>query len=117
MAAATSAKPKAWASLGDLGVVDDLEQQVAQFLLERRHVVALDGVGDLVGFLDRIGRDRLEGLVDVPGAAMLAVAQPGHDGEEARHRLLGERVGGGTCGVMSLWPHLQLSYNIYYDKY
>ena len=78
--------------VSDLGMVDDLKQQVAQFLLERRHVIALDGVGDLVGFLDRVRRDRLEGLVDVPGAAVLPVPQPGHDGEEPRgNRFIRER--------------------------
>jgi len=69
---------------GDLGVVDDLKRKVAQFFLEGRHVVAFDGVGNLVGFLDRVRCDRPEGLVDVPGATMLAVTQPGHHGEEAR---------------------------------
>ena len=37
-------------------------------------IVALDRVGNLVGFLDRIRRDGSERLVNVPGAAMLTVA-------------------------------------------
>ena len=86
-------------SLRHLGVIDDLQQQVAEFLLERRHVVALDGVGDLVGFLDRVRRDGPEGLVDVPRAAVLAVAQPGHDRQQPGQRFLGQRFGGG------LWTH------------
>ncbi len=75
---------------GDLAVIDDLQQQVAELFLERRQVVALDGVRDLVGFLDRVGRDAAEGLVDVPGAAMLAIAEPGHDREQPRQRFLGQ---------------------------
>ncbi len=71
-------------------MIDDLQQQVAELFLERRHVVALDGVGDLVGFLDRVRRDGPEGLVDVPGAAVLAVAQPGHDGEEPLEGFAGQ---------------------------
>ena len=43
---------------------------------EGRPVLALDRVGDLVGLLDRVGRDRGEGLLDVPGAAALGIAQP-----------------------------------------
>ena len=75
----------------DLGMVDDLKQQIAQFLLERREIVAFDCVGDLVGFLDGVWRDCLEGLVDVPGTAMLPVTQPSHDLQQAGHRVLGER--------------------------
>ena len=81
-----------------LGVVDDLQQQIAQLFLQRRQIVAFDGVGHLVGFLDRVRRDGAEGLVDVPGAAMLAVAQPRHDGEQAGHRLFRERFRRGTFG-------------------
>jgi hypothetical protein len=98
-------------------VVDDLQQQIAQFFLQRRQIVALDGVGDLVGFLDRVWRDGAEGLVDVPGTAMLAVAQPRHDGEQAGHRLVRERLRRGTFGRHVVVIQLQLSYNIYYDKY
>ena len=78
-----------------LGVVDDLQQQVAELLLERRHVVALDRVGDLVGFLDGVRRDGPEGLVDVPRAAVLPVAQPRHDRQQPGQRVFGERFGGG----------------------
>ena len=56
--------------LGHAGMEDDLQQQVAQLLLEAGHVVLGDGVGDLVGFLDGVGRDGREGLLDVPGAAI-----------------------------------------------
>ncbi len=118
MAAATSSKPKALGLAGHLGVVDDLQQQVAQLFLERRQVVALDGVGHLVGFLDRVRRDGPEGLVDVPGAAVLAVAQPGHDGQQPlASGSRGSRFRGGTFGGHDALSHSRLSYNIYYDKY
>ena len=55
--------------LGHAGVVDDLEEEVAELVAERGHVAAGDGVGDLVGLLDGVGRDRGEILLDVPGAA------------------------------------------------
>ena len=61
-----------------LGVVDHLQQQVAELAGQGRPILALDRVGDLVGLLDRVGRDGGEALLDVPGAAMLGVAQPPH---------------------------------------
>ena len=69
--------------LGHAGVVDDLEQQVAEFVGQRREVVARDRVGDLIGFLDGVGRDGSQGLHLVPGAAGDRVAQRGHDVEQA----------------------------------
>jgi hypothetical protein len=65
--------------LGHAGVVDDLEQKVAEFVLEVDEIVARDGIGDLVGFLQRIGRDRAERLLKVPRAAAAGRAQGGHD--------------------------------------
>ncbi|MNC66658.1 hypothetical protein D3C75_1170810 [compost metagenome] len=58
---------------------DDLEQEVAQFDLQLLHVGALDGVGDLVGLLDRIGGNGREGLFDIPGATAVRIAQANHD--------------------------------------
>ena len=62
---------RAPASLGHLGMEHDLEQQVAELVLERGHVVALDRVGDLVGFLDGVRDDGAEALLEIPGAAAL----------------------------------------------
>jgi hypothetical protein len=98
-------------------VVDDLQQKIAQLFLERRKVVALDGVGHLVGLFDGIRRDGAEGLVDVPRTAVLAIAQPRHDREQAGHRLVGQRVRRGTVGRYGVCTHLRLSYIKYYDKY
>ena len=64
--------------LSHAGVEDRLEQQVAQLALQLPHVLPLDCVGDLVGFLDRVRRDRLEGLLDIPWAARPWRPQPSH---------------------------------------
>ena len=42
-------------------------------------IALLDGVGHLIGLLDRVGRDGGECLLHVPGAAADRVAQAGHD--------------------------------------
>ena len=81
--------------LGHAGVEGDLEEEVAEFFLERRHVAALDRVGDLVGFLDRVRRDGREILLDIPRAAVLAVAAaaPSHRARPGWRR----RCGRGFC--------------------
>ena len=43
-------------------VEDDLKLEIAEFVRKRVHVVAHDGVRDLVSLFDRVGRDRFEGL-------------------------------------------------------
>ena len=55
--------------LSHLRVEHDLELQVAELVGERVHVVARDRVGDFIGFLDRVGRDRREASGRVPFAA------------------------------------------------
>ena len=59
------------AFLGHAGVEHHLEQQVAQLVLQAVPVLFLDGAGDFVGFLDGVGRDGGEGLLDIPWAAAL----------------------------------------------
>ena len=66
-----------------LRVEHDLELQVAELVGQGVHVVAADRVGDLIGFLDRVGRDGREILLAVPFAAGLRIAQPLHDRDEA----------------------------------
>ncbi len=68
---------------GDARMKNHLEQQVAQFLLQVAQIVALDGIGHLVGFLDGVGRDGIEGLFLVPRAAGFRIAQPSHDFQQA----------------------------------
>ena len=48
--------------LSHLRVEHDLELEIAELVGERVHVVARDGVGDLIGFLDGVGRDGGETL-------------------------------------------------------
>ena len=55
--------------LGNARMEHDLELQIAKLVAQRVDVVARDRVGDLIGFLDRVGRDRREGLHAVPFAA------------------------------------------------
>ena len=85
---------------GDLGVEDGLEQQVAQFSLQLVPGLALDGIGDLVGLFDGIGRDRREILFYIPGAARLGVTQATHDFQQAFDSAIGVVDQGviGHCG-------------------
>ena len=55
--------------LGHARVIDDLQQEIAELVLEVGEIAARDRVGDLVGLLDRVGRDRRERLLEVPRAA------------------------------------------------
>jgi hypothetical protein len=65
---------------------DDLKQQIAEFVLQRRHVAAPDRVGDFISLLDRIRRDRREILLPVPRAAVLQIAQTRHDCQKTDDR-------------------------------
>jgi len=67
--------------LGHPGMKDDLEQQVAELVLQRRLVPARNRIGDLVGFFDRVGCNRREILHAIPGTAALGIAQLSHDCE------------------------------------
>jgi hypothetical protein len=68
---------------GHPGVVDGLEQKVAQLAGQLVPGLAFDGVGDLMRLFQRVGRDGGEALHDVPGAAGVGVAQAGHDLDQA----------------------------------
>src|SRR5882757_852445 len=63
---------------GDLRMEHHLEQQIAQFAFQLFHVAAFNGIGDLVGLFDGIGRDAGEGLLPIPRAAV-GRAQTRHD--------------------------------------
>ncbi len=69
--------------LGHPGMEHDLEQKVAELVLEVEKIAARDRVGDLIGFLDRVGRDGREILLEVPRAARARRAQRRHDREQA----------------------------------
>ena len=78
IASTTSGKANA-PILGHTGVIDHLEQQVAEFVTKIAQVVPGDRLGDLVRFLDRVGRNRREVLLDVPGTAGHRITQRRHD--------------------------------------
>ncbi len=79
-----------------LGVKDDLEQQVAQFVAKVGEIATLDGIHHLIGFLDGVGRDRREGLFEVPRAAGARRAKRRHDLDEPGD------VGGGRHDMLPL---------------
>ena len=65
------------------GMENDLQQKIAQFVLQPGQIVASDGIGDLVGFLERIGSNGAEILLEVPRAAASRRAQRRHDLDQA----------------------------------
>ncbi len=67
---------------GQLAVVDDLEQQVPQLAGQMIEVAALDGIGHLVGLFQGMRHDARVVLLQIPRAAMLRIAQPGHEVQE-----------------------------------
>ena len=58
---------------------NDLQQEVAELLAQISEIAARDGVGDLVGFLDRIRGDSSEVLLEIPRTAGPRRAQRRHD--------------------------------------
>lgn len=65
------------------GVIDHLQQQVAEFLAQIVEIAARDRIRNLIGLLDRVGRDGLEILHEVPRAAGHRRAQRSHDLDQA----------------------------------
>jgi len=78
----TQAKEKTLGGKGSRLTLESLQQQIAQLLLECAHVAPLDGVGDLVGFLDGVGGDGLEILLQVPRAARPRRPERRHHGQK-----------------------------------
>lgn len=66
-----------------LGMVDDLQQEVTEFVAQIVEIAARDGIRHLVGLLDRIGRNCGEVLLDVPRAPGLRRPQRRHDLDQA----------------------------------
>ena len=69
--------------LGHARVVDHLQKQVAELVAQIVEIAALDRVGHLIGFLDRVRRDGREILFEVPGTAGHRRPQRGHDLDQA----------------------------------
>jgi len=70
-------------AIGHARMEHDLQQQVAEFVLEVVEIATADRVRDLVGFLDGVGRDGREILLEVPRAAAAGRAQRRHDGDQS----------------------------------
>ena len=81
------------------GVIDDLQQEIAQFLAEVIEIAARDRVGNLVGLLDRVGRDRRKVLLEVPRTAGDRRAQRRHDLDEAGN------IAGRGHGISVAWEN------------
>ena len=69
---------------GHLGVEEDLQQEIAEFVFEIGPGAALDGVEDLVGLFEGVALDGVEGLFAVPGTAV-GSAQASHDRNRLCH--------------------------------
>ena len=65
-----------------MGVIDGLKQQIAEFFAEIVHIIAVDGVGDFVGFLDGVGRDGFEVLFQIPRTAAIRITEFCHRGDK-----------------------------------
>ncbi len=48
------------------GVKHHLQQEIAEFVAQIVEIAARDGVGDFIGFLDGVGRDRSQNSVRDP---------------------------------------------------
>ena len=64
---------------GQLTVIDHLEEQVPQFTLQMLEVALFDRIGHLVSFLKGERHKAGVSLLDIPRAAVLRVAQAGHE--------------------------------------
>ena len=71
-----------------LRVIDDLEQEIAELILEPVEILARDRVGDLVSLLDGVGSDASRNSASRPTDNPIGVAQARHDGEKIVERML-----------------------------
>ena len=58
---------------GDTRVENDVEQQIPEFFPQVVNVITLDGINQLVGFVERMAGDTATGLADIPGAAAFGI--------------------------------------------
>ena len=71
--------------LGHAGMIDHLQQEIAELVLEVVEIAARDRISHLIGFLDGVGRDRRKILLEVPWAAGDGRAQRRHHRNQARN--------------------------------
>src|SRR5690606_33239577 len=72
----------------DLGMEDDLHQQVAELLAQVLRVAGVDRLQRFVGLLDEVAAQRRMGLLTGPGTLG---PQPGHDRDQLAERISGSR--------------------------
>src|SRR5262249_46397317 len=59
--------------LRHVSVIDNLEQQIAQLVSQPPWVAQDNRIGNLIGFLDCVGRDGFEALLLIPGTAFVGI--------------------------------------------
>jgi hypothetical protein len=74
-------------------VEDHLQQHVTELLQQVDVVPGLDGVDELVGLLDEVAQQRGVVLLEVPGAAVVGVAQAPHHLDEPQDLRAGGLLG------------------------
>ena len=72
---------------GHLRVIDDLQEQVAELVLQAVEILTRNRVSNLVSFLDGVGHDGREALLQVPRTSGLGVAQARHNREKVVDRV------------------------------
>src|SRR5262249_25529187 len=65
------------------GMEDDLQQEVAEFTLQRDEITTCDRVRDLIGFFDCVWSDSAKTLLEIPRAAAAWRPQGRHDLDQA----------------------------------
>src|SRR5213080_1543969 len=80
-------------------VIDDLQQEIAEFLAEVIEIAARDRIGDLIGLLDGVGHNRRKVLLEVPRTARYRRAQRRHDLNEAGN------IAGRGHGISVAWEN------------
>ncbi len=65
--------------LGDTGMEDNVEQQIAKLLLDVLGIVTFDCIDQFVGFIQGMTGDGLAGLANIPGTAIFRIPQIHHN--------------------------------------
>jgi len=69
--------------VAQLGLKDNLQQQISQLLRVVAHIARLQGIHDLVGLLHQVGQQRFQGLLAIPRATG-GRQQPLHQAHQIR---------------------------------
>ena len=59
-------------------MIDDLKQQISEFVLQVCQIIPFDRIRNLIGFLDGVGGNRRKGLLDIPWTPANRVSQRDH---------------------------------------